>query len=356
MFVLGRSLREMRAAISRVRMVPIADLFARMPFVVRDLARGSEKRARVVIDGNQIEVDKFVVERLKEPLLHLVRNAFAHGIEPVAEREAAGKPGEATLTLQARTVGEFVVIQVHDDGRGIDAERVALRARGLGIAAPEKPNSDVLLDILCTPGFSTREAADRAAGRGVGMAVVANTVRELGGRITLETSRALGTRFTLSLPLTLSIADAIIVTIGAQICAVPQSAVEEIVQIATDQIRTIRNTEVIPYRDGLLPLVRLAPFFRTEAKANGHATVLVATSERGVIGLLVDSVRTQREIVVRPLTDPLLRVRGISGATELGDGRPILILDANALSQGVVRPVSNADPAGRNDGNARALP
>ena len=338
----NRSLREMREAVTRVRMVPIGELFARMPFVVRDLARDSGKKAKISLMGNQTEVDKFLVERLKEPLLHLVRNAFAHGIEPPAERVAAGKPAEALITLQAASAGDFVVITIRDDGRGVDAAAVTRRAKALAVEVPVQSGTDNVLAILCSPGFSTREEADRASGRGVGMAVVANTIRELGGTLTLETTLGQGTAFTLKVPLSVSIADAITVGIGGQVCAVLQSAVDEIIQMPADEARSINQNEVIPYRDGLLPLVRLASLFGGGKLSSPQLTVLVVSSERGAVGLVVERVYSQREIVVRPLADPLLRVRGISGATELGDGRPILILDPQALTEGVTRPPQDA--------------
>lgn len=335
---LARSLRALRKAITRVRLVSVGEIFTRMPFVVRDLEPGSGKAVRVALEGHQTEIDKYLVERLKEPLLHLVRNAFSHGIETPAERAAAGKPEEATITLRATSLGETVAIQVRDDGRGIDVEAVVRRARALGLAVPEHVDAGGVLEILCAPGFSTRDEVDRASGRGVGMAVAANTVRELGGTLTFETALGRGTQFTLRLPLTLSIAEAIIVTAGGETCAVPQVSVDEIIQVATSESRGIRDTEVVPYRGGLLPFTRLSDVFGIEGRDEAMLTLLVLSSERGATGLAVDRVKTRREVVVRPLTDPLVHVRGISGATELGDGRPILILDPAALTSGVVRP------------------
>ncbi len=339
----SRSLREMREAIARVRMVPIAEIFARMPFVMRDLVRDSKKKVRVVLEGNQTEVDKYLVERLKEPLLHLMRNAFAHGIESAKERESSGKPAEATVTLRAQSVGESVLIRIRDDGRGINAAQVRARALAAGMVVPDQLDAAALLKILCAPGFSTKDQADLAAGRGVGMAVVATTVRELGGLLTLESLPGQGTEFSLKLPLTLSIAAAIIVGVNGETCAVPQSAVDEILQVPATVVRAIGPTEVIPYREGLLPIVRLRRIFGAAPLVGATLTVLVVSSDRGSTGLVVDQVRSQREIVIRPLSDPLIRVPGIAGATELGDGRPILILDPNALTQGVVRPPNNAD-------------
>jgi two-component system chemotaxis sensor kinase CheA len=244
--------------------------------------------------------------------------------------------------LRATSAGETVVIQVRDDGHGIDASAVEQRARLLGVPVPDPLDSHGLLGILCAPGFSTREQVDRVSGRGVGMAVVANTVRELGGMLAMETTVGHGTEFTLRLPLTLSIVDALIVTVGRETCAVPQGAVNEIVQVPSAQKRDIGETEVVPYHGGLLPFLRLATIFGFETLDPELLTLLVLSSERGATGLVVDRVCARREIVVRPMADPLVKVPGISGATELGDGRPILILDPAELTRGAVRPRSAA--------------
>jgi two-component system chemotaxis sensor kinase CheA len=333
-----RSLRELRTAITRVRLVPMAEIFTRLPFVTRDLSRETGKKLRLVLEGQETEVDKYLVERLKEPLLHLVRNAVSHGVESPVERQASAKPEEATLLLRAAATGDSVVIQIRDDGRGIDLTRVAQRAKALGLVVPEPLDGTALLNLLCAPGFSTREQADRAAGRGVGMAVVANTVRELGGSLSLDTSPGQWTQFTLRLPLTLSIAGTFIVSAGAQTCAVPQGFVEEIFRIATADVRRINQAEVVSYRSGVLPLVQLRSIFGAAPTESAHVTVLVVSSERGTAGLVVDRVHGQREVVVRPMRDPLIHVRGISGATELGDGKPVLILDAVTLTSGAFRP------------------
>ncbi|HEY4247715.1 MAG TPA: chemotaxis protein CheA [Lacunisphaera sp.] len=340
---LTKSLREMRRVLSRVRLVSVAEIFSRMPFVVRDLARDSDKKVRVLLEGRQTEIDKYLVERLKEPLLHLVRNAFAHGIESTDEREKSGKPAEAVIELRAKSQGERVIIQVRDDGRGIDSAKVIARAHALGLRVPEKVDSAALLEILCSAGFSTREDADRAAGRGVGMAVVESTVRQLGGTLSVESKPGAGTEFTLKLPLTLSITDALIVTAGNQTCAMPQGALDEIIQIERRELRTVRETTVIPYRNGLLPVKRLRTLFSLPPETGELLTILVLSVERGAMGLIVDRVLAQREIVIRPLADILLKVPGVSGATELGDGKPILILDPLAITQGVIRPPDDLD-------------
>src|SRR6185503_14256292 len=173
-----RELRHLREGLMRVRLVPVSEIFDRMPFVVRDLARESGKKIRLAINGQDTEIDKYLVERLKEPLLHLVRNAISHGIESAEERATRGKASEGTISLRATTSGEIVVIEVADDGGGVDAERVVTRARNTGLSAPEQPGPAALLDILCAPGFSTKDQADRASGRGMGMAAVRSAIFE----------------------------------------------------------------------------------------------------------------------------------------------------------------------------------
>jgi two-component system chemotaxis sensor kinase CheA len=272
---LARSLRDLRESIMRVRLVPVAEIFSRMPFVVRDLARETQKEVRLSLSGQQTEIDKFLVERLKDPLLHLVRNAVSHGIEATPERLAAGKPAAATISLNAATVGDHVLIEVADDGRGVDASQVAKSALAMGLTVPETLDSTAVLNLLCAPGFSTRTEADRAAGRGVGMAVVNNTIRELGGTLVMHSQLGQGTRFTLRLPLTLAIAEAFIVSSGDQTFAVPQMFVQEILQMTGDQVHRVNHTELLPYRDSVLPLVRLRSLLRADDSTRLRSLVLV---------------------------------------------------------------------------------
>ncbi len=341
---LGRSLRELREAITRVRLVPVAEIFTRLPFAVRDLGRESGKKVRLALEGEDTEIDKYVVERLKEPLLHLVRNAVSHGVESPAERLAAGKREEAVIRLRAATDGQWATIEIHDDGSGIDPRTIAARAASLGEPISNSPTEAELLDVLCRPGFSTRDEADLAAGRGVGMAVVHNTIRELGGTLSLRTQPGQWTSFRLRLPLTLSIAETFLVSAAGQLCAIPQGFVEEIVLLAATDVRTIQQVEVVSYRDGVLPLVRLRALFRTEPSTVAQVPMLILSTERGLCGLVVDRVHGQREVVVRSMHDPLLQVPGVAGATELGDGRPVLILDPVDLTSGAVRPRTSPRP------------
>jgi two-component system chemotaxis sensor kinase CheA len=331
---MDRQLRDLREGVMRVRMVQVGEIFERMQFVVRDLARESGKRIRIESLGRETEIDKFLVERMMDPLMHLVRNAVSHGLEPTSEREAQGKRAEGLLTLRAATVGESVVIEIADDGRGIDKERVAARARAKGlIDARANLDDATLLELICTPGFSTRDEADRGSGRGVGMDVVRNTVEELGGTIALETETGRGTRFTIELPLTLAIASALIVSVAGQRFAVPQSVVREVIEVETSAVRVLENNEIISYRGGVLPLVRLARLFDLEDKRAQTFHVFVVGSGTHARGVAVDRIIGQREIVVRGIGDPLVQVAGIAGATELGDERVVLILDVAALRQ-----------------------
>ncbi|HSD45716.1 MAG TPA: chemotaxis protein CheA [Pyrinomonadaceae bacterium] len=329
-----RQLRDLRESVMRVRMVPIGEIFERMTFVVRDLARESDKKIVVQLSGGETEIDKFLVERMMDPFMHLVRNAVSHGLETVAEREAQGKRSEGLLSLSATTAGERIVIKIADDGRGIDRNRVLARAKQSGLAAGDADVDDgALLDLICSPGFSTRDEADRASGRGVGMDVVKKAIEELGGRMLLVTKIGEGTTFTIELPLTLAIAEALIVTLNGQRFAVPQSAVREVLEVESASTKVLENNEIISYRGKVLPLLRLARVFEMEYEREDRFHVLVLGEEANAVGLAVDRILGQREIVVRAIRDPLAQSKGIAGATELGDHRVVLILDTTALRQ-----------------------
>ena len=331
---IGRQLRDLRESVMRVRMVQIGEIFERMTFVVRDLARESGKKIIVQMSGGQTEIDKFLVERMMEPLLHLVRNAVSHGLEPVAEREAQGKRSEGSLSLSAITAGERIVIKIADDGRGIDRNLVRRRATAKGLNYGNVEIDDnALLDLICTPGLSTRDEADRESGRGVGMDVVKKAIEELGGRISLATTAGAGTTFTIELPLTLAIAEALIVSVNDQRFAVPQSAVREVMEVESASTRMLENNEIISYRGRVLPLLRLSRVFELNDQRGANFHVLVLGEETNAVGLAVDRILGQREIVVRAIKDPLAQSKGIAGATELGDQRVVLILDITALRQ-----------------------
>ncbi len=330
--VMERQLRDLREGVMRVRMVPIGEIFERMRFVVRDLAREHRKTARLELSGQETEIDKLLIERMMDPLLHLVRNAFSHGLESASERALQGKPVEGVIRLRAFTSAEMIVIEVEDDGRGIDRERIIERAHLMGlITEGARIDDEALLDLICSPGFSTREEADMASGRGIGMSVVKNTVLGLGGTFALDSEVGRGTRFTVQLPVTLAIADALIVTAGGQKFAIPQSAVREVMEVEPQSVKTFENNEVIHYRGGVLPVLRLARLFGLDENFSRVFHAFVVGQGLSAAGIAVDRILGQREIVVRAVSDPLIQVTGIAGATELGDGRVVLILDVAAL-------------------------
>jgi two-component system chemotaxis sensor kinase CheA len=327
-----RQLRELREGVMRVRLVPVRDAFVRMRFVVRDLARETGKEIDLLLSGEETEVDKFVVERLADPLLHLIRNAVSHGLEPPAERAARGKAPRGRIDLRAAAAGGAIVIEVEDDGRGIDPEQVYARARAAGLVAPDAPADPAgVLDLICAPGFSTRETSDRESGRGVGMDVVARAVEDLGGNLVMSTRAGRGTRFAARLPLSLAITDALIVSVAGGTFAVPQAAVREVVEVEPRAVTVMENNELLSYRGGVLPLLRLAEVFRS-GRPVGPVVALVV-GEGAPVALAADRVLGLREIVVRPLADPLVQVLGVAGATELGDGRVVLILDVAGLAR-----------------------
>ena len=327
-----RQLRQLRESVMRIRLVPFGEVFERLRFAARDAIRESGKRVEIAFHGQSTEIDKVVVDRMLEPLLHLVRNAVSHGIEAPADRLAAGKSAEGRLTLRASASGDRIRVEVQDDGAGIDVEVVARKARARGLLAPDDElTSDRLLDVLSTPGFSTRDAADRTSGRGIGMDVVRSAIRSLAGDVSVETRPGHGTCFRIELPLTLMILDALLVEIGGRQMAVPQPALREILQIDTASIVSFENNDIVAWRDSTLPLLGLAQLFGFESDQRSTLYVLVVGSESAPVGLLVDRLLGLREIVVLPVADPLVAVPGIGGATELGDGRVTLILDAAAL-------------------------
>ncbi|GIV95493.1 MAG: chemotaxis protein CheA [Herpetosiphonaceae bacterium] len=327
-----RQLRDLREGVMRTRLVPIGTIFERMQFVIRDLAQDSGKQIVLDLSGQETEIDKFIVERMLDPLLHLVRNAVSHGIETSAERAALGKPKIGTIALHASASGDAVIIEVEDDGAGVDPEAIAARARAQGLLRPDQSLvAGDILDIICTPGFSMRVEADRTSGRGVGMAAVKSTIQELGGTLMLDTRPGLGSRFTIQLPLTLAIINALIVGVADQIFAVPLPAIREVIEVEREAVSVVERHELIAYRGTALPLLRLAHFFNLSETGQEGRYALVIGSGAGAVGLVVGRIAGRQEIIVRAMNDPLVRVPGLSGATELGDGAPVLILNTAEL-------------------------
>ncbi len=336
-----RKLGELQAGVLEVRMVPLRQVFEKLARVARRLRVDLGKQARLEIAGADTELDKLIVEGLADPLVHIVRNAFDHAIEPSEERVAQGKPAEGRVRLEASQRGNDVQIAIRDDGRGIDPERVRRRALELGLIAPEQALAPrELIELVFAPGFSTRAAVTETSGRGVGMDVVRTNLAALGGIASIDSQLGVGTTVTLTLPITLAIIQALIVGCGSQRYAIPLNAVREVLWVDPVQLQPSAGQELLFLRGEALPVRRLRDEFELggeEPAGKRFAVVLGLGDAR--LGLLVDRIEGQRDAVIKPIQGPLRALRGIAGATEIGDQRAVLVLDvASLLGEGVRRP------------------
>ncbi|HTT68695.1 MAG TPA: chemotaxis protein CheA [Gemmatimonadales bacterium] len=332
----GRLSASLQSEILQARMVPVWQVFDRFPRMVRDLARQMGKQVAFRVEGKEIELDRVILDEIADPLVHLLRNAVDHGIEPPAERAAAGKPPLGQLVLAAERERSSVVVRVADDGRGIDRARVLRRARELGLVADEVEqlsDDDTLAHLIALAGFSTAEHVTDISGRGVGIDAVVTTVRALGGSLEVKSQDGRGTAFTLRLPTTLAIVRALLARVGTETYALPLTHVVEMVESRRGEVQLLQGKEVLVLRGQMVPLVRL-----WERLGVPHAgprpprqpVIVLAMGERRS-GVVVDALLGQEEIVVRPFDLPRGAVPVFSGATILGDGAPALILDAGGL-------------------------
>jgi two-component system chemotaxis sensor kinase CheA len=330
-----RHLRSMRAAILSARMVPVAELLERIPLLVRGLRRTTAKQVRVEMDVGRAELDKAVAERLFPAIVHLVRNAVDHAIEPVEVRRAAGKPDEGTITITCfERSSRELELTIADDGAGVDRERVAARA---GLAAPG--DDAALLELLCRPGLSIRAEATTTSGRGMGMDIVRRiAVDELRGQLQLRTRAGEGSAFTLRVPLTISIVDAFSMESAGQRFVVPVAMIEEIVEIDRAHVvqgpspRRREAVAMIERRGEAMPLLELDLALGRARREGALPTKALVVRRNGEpIAFAVDRMLGQHEVVLRPLEDPLVKTVGVAGATDLGDGQPTLVLDLVSL-------------------------
>ncbi len=333
---LGRVANELQEGVMKVRMLPIAQLFSRYPRLVRDLIHGTDKKVNLEIVGEETELDKMVIEEISDPLIHIIRNAVDHGCETVEERRRTGKPEEARIRLESYHESNHVVIEVSDDGRGIDPALVKAKAIEKNFFASEeldRMSAKEIINIIMMPGFSTADQVSKTSGRGVGMDVVKKNVEKMSGTIEIESSPNVGTRLRIKIPLTLAIIQALLVRVGGDIFTIPLAAVEETLRVFEDNITTIEGAEVIHLRDSTLSLLRLSEIFSIESKARdiGKSFVVVVNTGMRRAGLVVDALIGQEEAVIKPLVDYLQENSGFSGATILGDGRISLILDVYEL-------------------------
>jgi len=332
---LERNVRELHESVMRVRMLPIGFAFSRFPRLVRDVAQRLGKQIDLKLIGEQTELDKTVLERIGDPLVHLVRNSIDHGIEVPEVRVAAGKPAAGTVHLEAFHRGSAIIIEVSDDGQGLDSERILAKARARGlVAANETPSQEAIYELIFLPGFSTAEQTTDLSGRGVGMDVVRRNIKSLGGKIDIRSERGEGSRFTISLPLTLAIVDGQSVSVGEETYIVPLVSIVESLQIKSGSVNRLSMAgEVISFRGDYLPLVRLHELFgiqpRSRAIQDGLVVVVEGDGQR--VGLFVDDLRGQQQVVIKSLESNYGHVPGVSGATILGDGSVALILDVPGL-------------------------
>jgi two-component system chemotaxis sensor kinase CheA len=335
-----RQLAGMQEGILDVRMVPLGQTFDRLARAVRQVARDHDKDVRLVVTGAETEIDKLIVEELTDPLLHIIRNAVDHGIETTADRLAAGKPAIGSLKLNAYQKGSHVVIEIEDDGGGIDPARILAHAISRGQLTAEQGadlTADELRQLIFVPGFSTAKEVTDISGRGVGMDVVKTNISRLGGVIDLDSEVGLGTKFTLTLPITLAILSALVLRVRDQTFAMPLNVVQEALLFDERAVRVVEEREVITLRGASLPIVRLHELFGiTGAAPTTRAFVVVTALGQRRLGLVVDALEGQQDIITKPLGKSLSRVRGFSGATDLGDQRVVLVLDAPTLLEEVL--------------------
>lgn len=328
---------DLQLAVMKTRMLPIKKVFAKLPRMVRDLSQKLNKQVRLEMQGEETELDKSVADEIGDPLVHLVRNAIDHGIETPAERQAKGKTGEGLLTIAASQEGNSIVIRINDDGRGIQVEKIKAKALGKGLVSEAElatMEHREILNLIFLPGFSTAEQVTDVSGRGVGMDVVRTNIRKINGSVDLESEPGKGSQIIIKLPLTIAIIQALMVEVERSIFAIPLSTVIEAVRISRSDIKTINGREVLHLRDRVLPLIRLAQEFDipTDADRERFYVVVAALGDRR-IGVVVDELRSQEEVVIKSIWDYLETVKGVSGATITGEGKVVLILDTSELVQ-----------------------
>lgn len=331
----GRHLEQMQDGILEVRMVAIGQIFEKLGRVVRQASREAGKQVNLVITGAETEVDKLIVEELSDPLMHMVRNAIDHGIELREERLAVGKPEAGTIAINAFQKGSHVLIEIEDDGRGMDTARLATVAIQRGFlteSAARELSRQELLALIFLPGFTTKATADLLAGRGVGMDVVKTNVSRLGGVIDVGSEMGIGTKMTVTLPITLAILSVLIVHVDEQPFAIPLASIQEALSFDASQVRIVEGREVMTLRGATLPLARFARLFDLpEQSAKARAFVVVVAVGTRRLGVVVDHLEGQQDIVIKPLGASLAHVKGFAGAAELGDQRVGLVLDVPAI-------------------------
>ncbi|HEX6879684.1 MAG TPA: chemotaxis protein CheA, partial [Terriglobales bacterium] len=347
-------LNKLQRSVMKIRMVPVEQLFRRFPRVVRDVSKAQGKEVQLVLDGETTDLDKSILDALAEPITHLVRNAVDHGIEPPGERRAKGKATQGTVKLNAYHQGNQVVIEIGDDGRGIDPQKVVAKAVQTGVITADEASrlsENEKLQLIFQAGLSTAEIVTEVSGRGVGMDIVKACMERLKGSVSIQTEPGVGTTFRLKLPLTLAIIKALLFRVGEKLYAIPLTSVLEITRTVESEIHTVDNHEVIQLREEVLTLVRLKSIGDAGASGKaGKSFVVVVTLGDRKFGLIVDRLVGEEELVIKALDDNFVSTEMVSGASILGDGTVVLILNLTA----VVERLGRASSGGRKQVGASA--
>ena len=340
---LERHLAQMQSGILEVRMVPLGQAFDKLARIVRQISRELDRDVNLVVTGSDTELDKLIVEELSDPLMHMIRNAIDHGIEPRENRLGVGKPAVGTIALNAFQKGNQVVIEVEDDGRGMDYGALVSAAVRKGILSSDEARElteGEALALVFMPGFTTKEVATDVSGRGVGLDVVKTNISKLGGVVDIASEVGIGTKMTITLPITLAIIRVLLVEVGARLFAIPLANVEEAIVLDEAQVRSIESREVLTVRGASLPICRLSRLFGLSLVERERKFSFVVIAQVGArrLGLVVDELVGQQDIVIKPLGKSLGMVRGFAGATELGDQRIALVVDVGGLIEEVLLP------------------
>ena len=339
---IDRLTADLQDLVMQVRMVPVSQIFDRFPRLVRDLSMKEGKKIDLVMEGRDIEVDRTVLDEIGEPLIHLLRNSVDHGVEKAEDRVKSSKNETGTIKLLAQRNGNHVIIEVQDDGVGIDPQKIKESALKKGFASQaelDKMSKEQLINLIYLPGFSTAKVVTETSGRGVGMDVVKTKISALGGTVRVESQVGKGTKTIIKLPITLAIIQAILVTDTTQTFAIPTSQVSEIVRVKKTDVKSLGKTNAILVRDRIIPMIHLHQLLNLPGSNEDEFELLITYfgDENSKVGLVVDSVMRQQDILVKSLNDTIARNKGISGATILGDGQVVLVLDVGQFVNKVLK-------------------
>jgi two-component system chemotaxis sensor kinase CheA len=337
---LERKLTDLQKGVMEIRMIPVGQLYEKMSRIVRKISREQGKKVELKFFGADTELDKLIVEDISDPMMHIIRNAIDHGIESPEKRISLGKDDKGTIRISSYQKGNHVVIEIEDDGNGIDLDKVKQKAVQKGLISDASTISDRdAVELIFLPGFSTTEKVSEVSGRGVGMDVVRNNIAAVSGMVDIETRKGEGSRFVITLPITLAIIKALIISCAGRTYALPITSVMESLLMTDSDIKTIERKEVIQLRENTLPLLRLESFFatdRTAERPHEFYVVVVGVAEKR-LGLVVDDLLGQQDIVIKSLGESFKRFKGISGAADLGDQRTILVLDVGGMMNETMR-------------------